>query len=176
MGFATFLRRKHFRDAGGWLLWAVIGGLAPILLSAFLLAFLGARESIPSLFEEGQLALYAASAAGTALYLTSIDRDPPGMKLRGSLNFTAYGVSLLAITMYVAVQTVDAIGTRFPELGSLHVDTGVAVVTSIVCYVVGISAAFLATLIDNERLDKKFADVQGGHLDDLRDDLRKMKR
>ena len=163
---------QHWREAGKWLLWAFVLGLAPIWVSSLVFVLLGQGADTISLFGQGQLALYAAAMAGTAIYLATIDRDPPGMKFRTTIVLIAVVSILLSIAVYVTTQTVDvitdAVDTRF-DLPSVTI-----IVVSIVVYAASLIASFLATLIDNERLSRGYSSLQSGHEDDLRDNFRSL--
>ena len=47
--------------------------------------------------------------AGTAIYLASLDREPPGMKFRTTIMLLAVVSILVAIALYATSQTVDVV-------------------------------------------------------------------
>ena len=161
---------QHWREAGKWLLWGCVLGLAPVWISSLIFVILGQTADTASLFDQGQLALYAAAMAGTAIYLASIDREPPGMKFRTTIVLIAVTSTLIAIAVYATTQAVDVVtdaqGSHF-DLPSVTI-----IVVSLAVYIASLIASFLATLIDNERLSLRYTSLQSGHEDDLRDTFR----
>ena len=166
MGYDSASRFQYWKEAGNWLLWTIALGLTPIWLSLGLLFFGGQLSQWGALFSKGQLALYAASMAGTCLYLCSLDRDPPGMRFRGTLIIVSLLVMLLSTLLYAAVETLGMIGVATEKLATKPI-----VVTSCLVYGFGTLAAFVATLVDNERLDRRFQGIQEGHEDRLKRDF-----
>ena len=105
--------------------------------------------------------------AGTAIYLASLDREPPGMKFRTTIVFLAVISIVAAIAIYATTQAADvitkAIGSNF-ELSSVTV-----IIVSIVVYITSLVSSSLATLIDNERLELRYKFLQSEHKEALRD-------
>ena len=163
---------KHSTEAGKWLLWACVLGLAPIWLSVGFLAFLAEGGQIPDLFARGQLALYAASLAGTSMYLASIDRNPPGMRWRSTLNLLSLVIWIVATGTYVVVGVL-AIVTQ--KLGTpVEVDAVPIVIVSVCAYVASAVTAFFATVIDNERLEQQYEAIQAEQTKSLATGVREL--
>lgn len=160
---------RHWRSATNSLLWSCGIGLAPIWMSAVIFAALGQFTNADSLLNQGQLALFAATMSWTAMYLTSIDREPPGMRLRSPILFIASLAVIGAIGIYAASQTVTTLTTEL-DIPFTVPTTATLIVSAIVC-ILALIGAFLATLIDNERLDTRFASYQQQHESTLRADF-----
>ncbi|MXY35185.1 MAG: hypothetical protein F4052_02130 [Dehalococcoidia bacterium] len=163
---------QHWQEAGKWLLWGCVFGLAPVWLSCILFPLLGQGDEILSLIDRGQLALYAAAMAGTAGYLASTDRDPPGMKLRSTILLVAFITVVIAVAIYVTTQTVDVLSG--PQQSPPNISPAIVVAFSAAVYVASLIVAFLATLIDSERLDNQYQDIQGRHGEDLLEDFARL--
>ena len=160
---------RHWRSAANSLLWSCGIGLAPIWMSAVVFAALGQFSNADSLLNQGQLALFAATMSWTAMYLTSIDRDPPGMRLRSPILFIASLSVIGAIGIYAASQTVTTLTTEL-DISFAVPTTATLVISAIVC-TLALIGAFLATLIDNERLDTRFTSYLQQHESTLREDF-----
>ena len=163
---------KHWADATKWLVWGCVLGLAPIWLSAGLLRLLGDGQHVPDLFTKGQLALYAASFAGTAMYLASIDRDPPGMRLRSTINLSSLVIWIIATGTYVGVEALSVVGRKSGV--DIQVDSWLIVVITLTAYLASIVIAFGATLIDSERLDRQYEAIQSTRERDLADAVQEL--
>ena len=163
---------QHWQDAAKWLLWGCALGLAPVWISSIIFVILGQGADTPSLLDKGQLALYAAAMAGTAIYLASIDREPPGMKFRTTIMFLAAISALSAVAIYATTQVVDAVAETQDD--SINLPSTTMLILSLAVYVAALSAAFLATLIDNERLSQRYEYLQGEHQDGLLEDFRSL--
>ncbi|MEX2375886.1 MAG: hypothetical protein WD942_09945 [Dehalococcoidia bacterium] len=151
----------HGREAAKWLLWACVIGLTPLWVSLLLVAIVDGFSKTSSLFDQGQLALYAAGMAGTALYLASIDREPAGMRLRTTINLSSLVIMLVAILVFTAVQTIE-VASDTSSL-AIAVDPKIVIVVSGLAYLASLGVGFLATLVDNERLEKKYEALQDDH-------------
>lgn len=166
-------RSSHWKDAGKWLLWACVFGLAPVWISLILIVFIDDLGSPSALFDQGQLALYAAGMAGTAQYLAAIDRDPPGMRFRTTINLLAFVVLAIAILTFTAVQTLEGISRISGS--TLTAEPGPVIVASALIYVVSLGIAFGATVIDSERLESRYTSLQADHASSLADDFKGLK-
>lgn len=163
---------RHWKEAAKWLLWGCALGLAPVWISSIIFVILGAAGDTGSLFDKGQLALYAAAMAGTAIYLASIDREPPGMKFRTTILFLAAISTIIAVAIYVTVQVADAITED--QVSGFTLPSAAVMAVSIPVYFAALCAAFMATLIDNERLESSYVSMQNEHEENLLDRFRSL--
>lgn len=164
------MNRTHLWSALNWLFWAVVFGLAPLWLMAILLKVLRDDGSVMDLVSNGEFALYAASMSGTAIYLTSIDRMPAGMRWRTRINAVAGIALLVAAFSYGAVQTLGRLGTRFGV--EVPLDVPVLTLVTFTAYVAATIVAFLATLADAVRLDEAYQERRKSQTDDLAERFR----
>jgi hypothetical protein len=162
----SFNGDQHRAEAGKWVLSACVLGLAPIWVSIAFLVFLSQAAEVPSLVNKGQLALYAASLAGTSLYLVSIDRNPPGMRWRSRLHLGSLLIWTIATLIYVSV--------GFSEVVAVELDRFVIIIVSVATYLAALVTAFYATLVDNERLEKRYEAIQTSQAKSLADGVREL--
>lgn len=155
----------HLKSAGAWLTWTLVLGLFPIWTSAMVYAMARRPELISSLFDQGQLALYAAGLIATASYLASMDREPAGMRLRSSLLLASFVVILAAVTIHVGVQTLGIL-TDGPRLSPWFV-----VPFSAATLVFAVLVATIASAVDAERIMDQVPAERGRQIDDLSEQM-----
>ena len=156
----------HWGKTALWLLWTIFSSLLPILGGLTVLLLIGEPGRVEILVEKGQLALAAAALVGAAIYVSSLDREPPGMRHRSLLLLGSVLVLFLAALIYAVVQTVDLLQERLGSSSDV-IRTDFLIAGSLLVYVVSLGLAFWVTLIDTERLDNNYEQLTEHYQDEL---------
>jgi len=141
-------KRRYYRAALAQLMWAVALGLMPLILAGIFFMVGTIDGSVKSLFSEGQLALYAASALGTALYISSDDRSFRPFPARSWFLLASFLVVMVAMALYASIAE-DALGASQSDS---NLSEGAVIAISGVVYGAAVILTFWAVVTDNQRV------------------------
>lgn len=159
----------HWKDAGIWLTYTLIGSLAPVLFGFLLLRLLSRHPSLADFSAHGEFAIYSAAMFAPAYYIINRDLKIPGFAWRQYLALLTLIGMLGATCFFVAVNTaflapkpVFAIDQEFLRVGTLALFAAAAIL------------AFLVTVLDNARLQPDVRAIASTQEEDLARDFDKL--
>ena len=96
-------RKEHWYQSVLMLLFASIGGLAPLWLNAVFLVLMGKPVALVEFASNGEFALYCAAGVAPTLYLILHERTPARLDGQTVLTLAAVVILLLSVVAYAFV-------------------------------------------------------------------------
>jgi hypothetical protein len=139
--------RSNCSDATIWLIFTLVGNLAPLWIGFLLLRIFSRNPTITDFSAHGEFALYSATMAAPALYI--IIRDVRVSRFPGQITLVLLCVveMLLATVFYAPVATALVLRTPVSAIDQEFVWIGTFILFVFSCLV-----AFLVTVLDNSLL------------------------
>jgi hypothetical protein len=137
---------EHWKDASAWLLYTLVGSLAPIWLGWLILSALSRHPSIVDFSHHGEFALYSAAMFTPTLYIMLKDVRQIRFPWRTILVLLAFTGTGVAAGFFSVVTTVFMLPPPLLKLDDQFVQTGTVY---LFCFSVVLS--FLVTVLDNAR-------------------------
>jgi hypothetical protein len=130
---------EHWKDASAWLLYTLVGSLAPIWLGWLILSALSRHPSIVDFSHHGEFALYSAAMFTPTLYIMLKDVRQIRFPWRTILVLLAFTGTGVVTTVFMLPPPLLKLDDQFVQTGTVY----------LFCFSVVLS--FLVTVLDNAR-------------------------
>lgn len=161
--------RSNWTDALSWLLYNLVGSLAPVYIGYFLVKLFSRDLSWVGFSQQGQFALYSAAMFAPAFYTITRDLKVPGFAGRQPLALCASFGMLIATCLYVGVTA----ASMAPQ-PVFQINQGFLRISTFVLFSISAILAFLVTVLDNARLQPDVREIAAAERQDLEQDFDKL--
>jgi len=162
-------RSSHWRDAGIWLGYSLVGSLTPIWFGWLLLTLLSRSPSWADFSSHGEFALYSAAMFAPTLYIILRDLKDPGFPGRLSLGLLAFTGAVIATAFFAAVTTAFMSPEPLLRVNQLFLRRGTL---SLFAFSAGL--AFIVTVLDNARFQPDVRGIAATQQQELAKDFDKL--
>ncbi len=153
-------KKKDWWDGLSWMIWAILGGLLPLILTLFVLLLFKGHLGLGTFTDNGEFGLYAASFLASAMYL--VVNDSRSFPSRSALSWIISISAILSSVMYVVMTLLRTLGQSESNGGNISslvieivkgVDFGFVRGFSVFMLVGACVLSYLVVVIDNYQMD-----------------------
>src|SRR6266567_5690232 len=159
-------RTAHWREAFFWFCFSVIGGLFPLLATAFVLVIASQQIHLRTFTENGEFALYAAVYVSGGLYIVVRDFKKP-FPSRVLIVLLLVVLLLVSALLFVSITLIKLLGSAgLPQVLKLLNQDMVAEI-SLILLPVTFALSIIITVAENTRTDPDLLAAKSKQLSDL---------
>jgi hypothetical protein len=163
---------SNLRDATYWLVYSLLGGLAPIWCGVIISKILSHPPTLGQFTAHGEFALYTAAIVAPAFHTLSRDLKVPGFKGRQFFLLASVCCMVIAVCIYVAVSCAQIPGLML-AIGTI--DQEFLRFFTPLLFVFAMGLAFIVTVLDYGRLSSDVREVVVEQRQELKDEFNKLK-